>query len=107
MANLCPCSFGNSLSGALLNLRNAKKLSNDSPEQTASATVLSRRVERTNEITMYQESPWLYRVRFRLETGEELEFQAKEADYSRLKEGIAVTVTWQEKTLVSFIIPLA
>ena len=45
MANICPCTFGNSISHALNNLRNAKKLNDKGPEQTGSATVLSRKVD--------------------------------------------------------------
>lgn len=102
MANICPCTLGNSVSQALFNLKGAKKLNCDIPEQTASATVLSRKVTRTNEITMYQESPWLYLVTFRLENGEELELKTAEETYSTLKEGLAGKLTWQEGRLVSF-----
>lgn len=102
MANICPCTFGNSLSQALFNLRDAKKLNCDIPEQAASATILSRKVERTREITKYQESPWLYLVRFQLENCEELELRTTEELYGTLNEGISGTLTWQEETLVSF-----
>ena len=45
MSGICPCTMGSSIAGALFNLRNAKKLGEEHPEQTAAATVLSRRVE--------------------------------------------------------------
>ena len=106
MANMCPCSFGNSISAALLNLKNAKKLNGDAPEQSAQATVLSRRVKRTNDITMYQESPWVYWLRFRLENGEELELQTSEEEYRKLNEGKTLTISWRSEHLVSFVIPL-
>lgn len=102
MSGICPCTLGNSVSQALFNLKGAKKLNCDAPEQTASATVLSRKVERTNEITMFQESPWLYLVKFRLESGEELELKTTEETYGTLKECSTGEVTWKEETLVSF-----
>ena len=34
MANICPCTFGNSVSQALNNLRKAKKLNQELPEQS-------------------------------------------------------------------------
>ena len=45
MSNICPCTMGNSISHALNSLRKAKKLNSQQPEQTAAATVLSRRVD--------------------------------------------------------------
>lgn len=103
MANICPCTLGNSVSQALFNLKDAKKLNSNVPEQTASATVLSRKVQRTNEITMFQESPWLYLVKFRLENGEELELKTTEEDYGKLKEGTEMQLTWKDGQLVSFV----
>ena len=47
MSGICPCTMGNSISKALFGMRDVKKLNNDEPEQTASATVVSRKVERT------------------------------------------------------------
>lgn len=102
MSGICPCTFGNSISTALLNLKNAKKQNCDLPEETASATVLSRTVQRTNEMTLYQESPWQYVVTFRLETGEALTLQTTEELYGKLKEGAAGTLTWQGEHLVAF-----
>ena len=69
MSGLCPCTMGNSISGALFNLRNAKKLNEDHPEQTGSATVLSRRVDTVYSLTR-SSSSWAYLVKFRLESGE-------------------------------------
>ena len=57
MSGICPCTMGNSISKALFGMRDVKKLNNDEPEQTASATVVSRKVERTNQITNFQENP--------------------------------------------------
>ena len=101
MANICPCTFGNQISQALNSLRSAKKLSEKGPEQTAAATVLSRKVE-----TCYQlersDSSWGYFVTFRLEGGQEITLKTSETDYGKLKEGLTVTVTWQDEQLISF-----
>ena len=72
MSKLCPCTLGNSVSGALFNLRNAKKLSEEHPLQEAGATVLSRRVDTVYSLTR-SSSSWAYLVKFRMETGEEPE----------------------------------
>ena len=101
MSGICPCTMGNSISKALFGMRDVKKLNNDEPEQTAKATVLSRRVERTNSITSFQESPWLYLVTFRLESGEELQLKAKEEVFPQLKDETVWTITWQGEELVS------
>lgn len=100
MANICPCTFGNSISAALNNLRNAKRLNPDTPEQTAPATVLSREVRHINSI--YHENPYQYLVRFSLESGEELELKTSEEVYRTFTEGHSGTLTWQEETLISF-----
>ena len=103
MSGICPCTMGNSISKALFGMRDAKKLTSDEPEQTASATVLSRKVQRTNQITGFQESPWIYTVIFRLETKEELPLQVREEDYGQLKEETQWTITWRGKELVKFV----
>lgn len=100
MANLCPCSMGNSISTALNNLRTAKRLNPTEPEQTASATVLSREVRHINSI--YHENPYQYLVRFSLESGEELELKTSEEVYRTLTEGRSGTLTWQEEALIRF-----
>lgn len=100
MANICPCTLGNSVSKALFNLRDAKKLNNCEPEQTASATVLSRTVRHNNSI--YHEAPWQYIVTFRLEGGEEKALVATEALYKTFTEGLSGILTWQEDALISF-----
>lgn len=100
MANLCPCSMGNSISTALNNLRTAKRLNPTEPEQTASATVLSREVRHINSI--YHENPYQYLVRFSLESGEELELKTSEEVYRTLTEGRSGTLTWQEDALIRF-----
>lgn len=100
MSNICPCTLGNSISKALNGLRDAKKRNPDVPEQTSSATLLSRTVKHAN--TMYHESPWLYLLTFRLENGEELELNTTEENYGKLREGTVLRLTWQGETLVSF-----
>ena len=101
MANICPCTFGNSISHALNNLRKAKKLNEDLPEQTARATVLSRRVDTSYSLEK-TDSSWAYLVKFRLENGEEVELKTTEEDYQKLKEGTSLSITWQGETLISF-----
>ena len=100
MANICPCTFGNSVSKALFNLRDAKKLGSCEPEQTAPAAVLSRTVRHNNSV--YHEAPWQYVVTFRLESGEEKELLTTEKVYKQMQEGTTGTLTWQEDALVAF-----
>jgi hypothetical protein len=94
--------MGNSISHALNSLRKAKKLNAQHPEQTAAATVLSRRVD-----TCYQlektDSSWAYLVNFRLENGQETELKVSEEDYKKLKEGTSLSITWQDGKLISFL----
>lgn len=101
MSNICPCTLGNSVAGALFNLRNAKKLSQQEPEQTASATIVSRRVETVYSLTK-SSSSWGYLVKFRMENGEEAELKTTEDTYKELKEGTTVRLTWQGDTVVGF-----
>lgn len=101
MANICPCTFGNSISLALNNLRNAKKLNERGPEQTASATVLSRKVDTCYSLEK-SDSSWGYFVTFRLENGQEIPLKTTEADYGKLKEGLNTTIIWQDDQLLSF-----
>lgn len=101
MANICPCTFGNSISLALNNLRNAKKLNERGPEQTASATVLSRKVDTCYSLEK-SDSSWGYFVIFRLENGQEIPLKTTEADYGKLKEGLNATIIWQDEQLLSF-----
>ena len=105
MSNICPCTLGNSVSQALNNLRNARKLKEELPEQTSAARVLSRKVE-TSYSLQKSDSSWAYLVTFRLENGEELSLKTSEADYRKLKEGTSLSITWQGENLVSFIIEL-
>ena len=105
MANICPCTFGNSVSQALNNLRKAKKYNEELPEQTSLATVLSRKVDTCYSLEK-SDSSWAYLVKFQLENGETLELKAKETDYPKLKEGNSLSITWQGDTLVSHIIEL-
>jgi len=100
MAGFCPCSLGNSVSAALGNLKKAKRLNPDQDNQTAPASVLSRRVVRRNE--MFENDPWAYLVTFRLENGEELELKAAEGTYKQLPEGSEGTLVWRGDELVSF-----
>lgn len=100
MAGICPCTLGNSISAALGNLKNAKRLNPDQPSRTAAATVLSRRVVRRNE--MFEQDPWAYLVRFRLENEEEVELDVGERMYAQLKEGSCGALSWRENTLLDF-----
>lgn len=100
MSGFCPCSLGNSVSAALGNLKKAKRLNPEQPNQTASASVLSRRVIRRNE--MYENDPWAYLVIFRLEDGREVELEVPESTYGTLKEGLEGTLVWQQKDLIAF-----
>lgn len=102
MSGICPCTMGNSISKALFGIRDVKKLNNDEPEQTAAATVASRTVRRTNDVTNFQESPWLYLVTFRMENGEEQELKVQDSDYAKLKEDTSWTITWQGEELLSY-----
>lgn len=101
MANICPCTFGNSISHALNNLRNAKKLNEKGPKQTSAATVLSRKVDTCYSLEK-SDSSWGYFVTFQLEDGQEILLKASEADYGKLKEGLTVTIIWQDDQLLSF-----
>ena len=105
MANICPCTFGNSISHALNNLRNAKKLQKELPGQTFPAVVVSRRVETCYALER-SDSSWAYLVTFRLENGEETELKTTEEDYPKLKEGTSLSITRKGDTLVSFVIEL-
>ena len=71
------------------------------PEQTATARVLSRRVDTVYSLTR-SDSSWVYLVKFRLETGEEPELKATEETYSNFKEGISGKLTWQGDTITAF-----
>lgn len=105
MANVCPCTFGNSVSHALNNLRKAKKLNQELPEQTSRASVLSRKVDTCYSLAK-SDSSWAYFVTFKLENGEEVQLKTTEEEYGKLKEGKTITITWQGDTLTSFIIEL-
>ena len=105
MANICPCTFGNSISHALNNMRKAKKLNVEAEEQTSRATVLSRKVDTCYSLAK-SDSSWAYFVTFRLENGEELQLKTTEEEYGKLKEGKAMTICWQGEVLTSFIIEL-
>lgn len=105
MANICPCTLGNSVSQALNNMRKAKKLKEELPEQTSRATVLSRRVDTCYSLEK-SDSSWAYLVKFRMENGEETELKASETDYQKLKEGTSLSITWQGEKLLSFFLEL-
>ena len=100
MSGICPCTTGNSIAGALFNLRNAKKLNQQEPEQSGTATVLSRRVDTVYSLTR-SDSSWAYFVKFRL-VNEELELKTTEENYRKLKEGTSLSITWQGDTLTAF-----
>lgn len=101
MANICPCTFGNSISQALNNLRNAKKLREDLPEETCRAMVLSRRVDTCYALEK-TDSSWAYLVTFRLENGDEAELKVTEKDYPKLKEGSSLSITRKGDVLTDF-----
>ncbi len=101
MSKLCPCTMGNSVAGALFNLRNAKKLNEEHPLQESSALVLSRRVDTVYSLTR-SDSSWAYLVKFRLESGEETELKVTETQYKDLKEGLSVNLSWQGDTITAF-----
>lgn len=105
MANICPCTFGNSISHALNNLRNAKKLQEELPEETCRAVVLSRRVDTCYALEK-TDSSWAYLVSFQLENGKEAELRTTEKDYPKLKEGTSLSITRKGDVLVSFVIEL-
>lgn len=100
MANICPCTLGNSVSAALSHLKKAKRLNPDREKQTAPAKLISRRVVRRNE--MFENDPWLYLAVFRLESGEEMELRTSEEAYRQLTDGSSGTLVWCDEELVSF-----
>ena len=100
MSGICPCTLGNSVAGALFNLRKSKN-PEENEAQTAPATVLSRRVETVYSLTKASSS-WAYLVTFRLESGEELELSTDEEAYKHCKEERSGSLTWQGGQLVSF-----
>lgn len=100
MSGICPCTMGNSVAGALFNLRNAKKLNQTEPEQSGVGIVLSRRVDTVYSL-IRSASSWAYFVRFRLES-DELELKTTEPDYKLLIEGNRFRITWQGDTLTAF-----
>lgn len=100
MSGICPCTFGNSISAALGNLKNAKRLNPERVKQTSPAELISRRVVRRNE--MFEHDPWLYLALFRLESGEEMELRTTEEAYGQLTEGSSGTLVWCDNELVCF-----
>ena len=101
MANICPCTFGNSISHALNNLRKANTLKEKGPEHTGSATVLSRKVDTCYSLEK-SNSSWAFLVSFKLEDGQEIQLKTMETDYGKLKEGLTATITWQDDQLLAF-----
>lgn len=100
MANICPCTFGNSVSNALNNLRKAKKLNQELPEQSGVGTVLSRRVDTVYNLEK-SDSSWGYFVKFQTECGE-LELRTTEADYRNFSEGGVFHITWKGDALTAW-----
>jgi hypothetical protein len=105
MANICPCTFGNSISHALNHLRKAKKLQEDLPEETGRATVISRRVDTCYSLEK-TDSSWAYLVTFHLEDSQEIQLHVTESDYKKMKEGLSLSITWKGDSLTSHIIEL-
>lgn len=100
MSGICPCTIGNSVSKALFNLRDARKLNQEEPEQSALAVVTGRNVQHNN--TMYHEAPWQYVVSFRLESGETVQLLVAEMEYGPLKEDTQWKITWKGERLLGF-----
>ena len=101
MSGICPCTLGNSVAGALFNLRKAKNPDSQEPEQTSPATVLSRRVETVYSLTR-SSSSWAYLVKFRLENGEEVELSTDEDTYKLCTEGKSGNLTRHGSQLTDF-----
>lgn len=101
MSGICPCTMGNSVAGALFQLKKAKDLSANEPEQTAPATVVSRRVETVYSLTR-SSSSWAYLVTFRLENSDEIELRTDEETYKTCTEGKSGSLTWQGSQLTAF-----
>lgn len=99
--NCNSCFLNGAIMDAFSNMRLSKELNNNAPEETAKATVLSRRISKAH-ITRRVSSAWLHLVTFRLDRGEERELRVEEAQFSCFPEGAEMTITWQEETLVSF-----
>jgi len=100
MSKLCPCTLGNSVAGALFNLRDAKKLNQVEPEQSGIGIVLSRRVDTVYSLTR-SDSSWAYFVKFRVEKGE-VELKTTEENYKVFTEGSIFRITWQGDALTAF-----
>ena len=100
MANICPCTFGNSVSQALNNLRKAKKLNQELVELSGTGTVLSRRVDTVYSLSK-SSSSWAYLVTFKL-GDEELQLNTTEEDYRKLKEGQVFQIFWKGDALMAF-----
>ena len=101
MSGICPCTMGTSIANALFQRKKAKDLSPQEPEQTAPATVVSRRVETVYSLTK-SSSSWAYLVTFRLETGETVELRTDEDTYRLCKEEKSGSLTWQDGQLIAF-----
>ena len=74
-------------------------------EKTASATVLSRRVQSGNPIRSGRSAGFGYTflVTFRLENGTEAELYVYEEEYGSLREGMEGKLTWKGPYFVSFV----
>lgn len=100
MSTICPCSFGNSASQALNNLRKVKKLNQELEEMSGIGTVLSRRVDTVYSLSK-SSSSWAYLVAFKLGE-EEILLNTTEEDYRNFKEGRIFRLHWKGNTLTSF-----
>lgn len=77
-----------------------KKLSLGGKEQTAEATVLSRRLASARFPT--QGNTWDHWVKFSLADGTETELLVTEGAYHSLPEGASGILTWQGENLLGF-----
>lgn len=87
--------------GAIGFLMIRQHLLNNAPEHTASARIISRRME-PGRYHGRCSSGWNYLVTFQLTSGEKLELFTGEAEYAELKEGLYGKLVWQHDNFLSF-----
>lgn len=93
------CQFVSNFANACANLKKSRQ----APEsESARGSVLSRRVERRQELLEPDASLWRFLVKIRLEDGSEREFQVPEEAYGELREEASFQFTWRGETLETF-----